>query len=429
MAPHDPDELREFAADVVRRLRAAGHEALWAGGCVRDRLLGIPPKDYDVATDARPDEIVALFGPRRTLGIGAAFGVVAVRGPRKMMIEVATFRQDGRYLDGRHPESVTFGAAKEDAQRRDFTINGLFFDPVAEQVIDYVGGMDDLNRRLVRAIGDPAARFDEDKLRMLRAVRFAATYDFALDQATLEAIQRLAGELVIVSAERIAEEMRKMLRHRYRARAVALLREARLLEVVLPQSAAFDVDEQSAPAPHASAWEQTLAILDALENPTCPVALAALVRGIGDRSDPSDRVIETVGARWRLSKDEVAEASWVRRHEDEVRQARRIPWPRLQRILIAPFAHELLVLGEAVACVVDGATDEIAFCREKLSLPPETLNPPPLLTGNDLIAAGWPPGPMFQVVLDAVRDAQLDEKIATRDEALALATTLAEREQ
>jgi tRNA nucleotidyltransferase/poly(A) polymerase len=424
--PPDPAELREFAADVVRRLRAAGHEALFAGGCVRDQLLGLQPKDYDVATSAWPEEIVSLFGKRRTLGIGAAFGVVAVRGPRKAMVEVATFRQDGRYLDGRHPESVAFSTAEADAQRRDFTINGLFFDPVGERVIDYVGGVDDLNRRVVRAIGDPAARFDEDKLRMLRAVRFAATYDFALDPATLEAIQRLAGELVIVSAERIAEEMRRVLRHRSRRRALRLLRESRLLDVVLPDSKAFADDEQEGhAAPDSSAWERTLAVLDALEAPTFAVALAALVRELGNCDDPRDALIETIGSRWRLSNDEIEEAAWVRRRENLVRQARSTPWPRLQRILIGPFAHELLVLGEAAARVVDGSTDEIAYCREKLALPPKELNPAPLITGDDLIAAGLHPGPIFHVALEAVRDAQLEGAIATREEALALAQGLA----
>src|SRR5687768_15104483 len=191
----------EFALDVVRRLRAAGFEALFAGGCVRDQILGIPPKDYDVATSALPEQIQDVFGRRKTLAIGASFGVITVIGPKGAgQIDVATFRRDAAYSDGRHPDSVSFTTAEQDALRRDFTINGLFFDPVNSEVIDYVGGQEDLRRGVVRAIGDPRQRIAEDKLRMLRAVRFAARFDFAIDAATLTAIQQQARELVIVSA-------------------------------------------------------------------------------------------------------------------------------------------------------------------------------------------------------------------------------------
>jgi tRNA nucleotidyltransferase/poly(A) polymerase len=428
MLSHEPKELREFAAEVVRRLRQAGFEALWAGGCVRDQLLGRAPKDYDVATNATPEQVRHLFGHRRTLGIGAAFGVMAVRGPRKMQVEVATFRQDGEYLDGRHPEHVSFSTAEKDAQRRDFTINGLFFDPVEQRVIDYVGGVEDLRRGMIRAIGNPAERFDEDKLRMLRAVRFAAIFDFALDRDTLAAIQRLAGELVVVSAERIAEEMRKMLPHSRRARAVQLLRESSLLEVILPEAKAFDVEDQEAHAARlGTSWERTLAILAALEHPSFPIAFAALVRELGERDHPADSLVETAGGRWRLSNEEIAEAAWVRRQETMVRQARNIPWPRLQRVLIGKHVSGLMTLADAVARVVDGSADEIAFCRKKLALPPQELNPPPLLNGNDLIRAGLTPGPIFHALLDAVRDAQLEGKIHTTEEALKYALELYRR--
>src|SRR6185369_6621765 len=191
------------AVDVVRCLRGAGHQSLWAGGCVRDQLMEQLPKDYDVATDAVPQQVREVFGKRRTLEIGAAFGVVTVLGPKGAgQIDVATFRRDASYSDGRHPDAVTFSDAEHDAQRRDFTINGLFFDPLAEQVIDYVGGQRDIEQRVIRAIGDPLARIAEDKLRMLRAVRFAARFDFAIDSDTLAAIRQQARELVIVSAER-----------------------------------------------------------------------------------------------------------------------------------------------------------------------------------------------------------------------------------
>ena len=223
------EEQRRFAADVVRRLRAAGFEAYWAGGCVRDQLLGRTPKDYDVATSATPEQIRTLFGRRRTLAIGAAFGVISVIGPKPAgMVEVTTFRRDAAYSDGRHPDSVTFSSAEEDASRRDFTINGLFYDPVEQRVIDFVGGQKDLAERHVRAIGCARDRFAEDKLRMLRAVRFAAAFDFTLDDEARAAIAEMAAEIHVVSPERIAMEMRRLLADSSRAAGVRLLLETGL---------------------------------------------------------------------------------------------------------------------------------------------------------------------------------------------------------
>ena len=217
---------REFATEVVRTLQQAGFRALWAGGCVRDELLGLTPNDYDVATDARPEQVANLF--RRSIAIGAAFGVVEVIGPRgddrqHLTVEVATFRSDGVYIDGRRPESVTFSSPELDAQRRDFTINGMFFDPIAGQLHDFVGGQIDLEAKVLRAIGDPVARFTEDKLRVLRAVRIAARFELSIDPATLAAAQQIAAQIIVVSAERIAEELRKLLTHPTRARGVKLL--------------------------------------------------------------------------------------------------------------------------------------------------------------------------------------------------------------
>ena len=231
----DAARQRVFAREIVEKLRAHGFEALWAGGCVRDELLGIRPKDYDVATSATPDQIRDVFGRRRTLEIGAAFGVITVLGPRAAgQIEVATFRTDATYSDGRHPDSVSFTDAEHDAQRRDFTINGLFFDPLTDRVVDYVGGQADLNARIVRAIGSPRLRFSEDRLRMLRAVRFAATFAFTIEPETLRAIQEMAVDVTRVSPERIGMEIRRMLLDPNRAVALELLRETKLLPHVLP---------------------------------------------------------------------------------------------------------------------------------------------------------------------------------------------------
>src|SRR5262245_714268 len=293
----DPVRAREFAVEVVRRLRAAGHQALWAGGCVRDQLMGMLPKDYDVATDAAPDRVREVFGKRRTLPIGAAFGVITVIGPKGAgQIDVATFRRDAAYSDGRHPDAVTFSDAEHDAQRRDFTINGLFYDPLEERVIDYVGGQVDLQRHVIRAIGDPLQRIAEDKLRMLRAMRFAARFDFAIDAATLAAITQQSHELVIVSAERVAAELRLILTHVSRARGVELLADTGLLDVILPELNPITQSPDQ--------WSRCLAILTSLHEPTFSMSLAALLRE-AYQADHQKHLPQTVFERWKLSTDEL----------------------------------------------------------------------------------------------------------------------------
>jgi tRNA nucleotidyltransferase/poly(A) polymerase len=409
----NPNAAREFAIDVVRRLRAAGHEALWAGGCVRDQLLEQLPKDYDVATDAVPERIREVFGFRRTLPIGVAFGVITVLGPRGAgQIDVATFRRDAAYSDGRHPDAVTFSDAENDARRRDFSINGLFYDPLAERVIDYVGGQEDLARGLIRAIGDPLARIAEDKLRMLRAVRFAARLDFAVEERTLAAVKQQARELIIVSAERVATELRLILTHGSRVRGVELLAETGLLEIVLPEMESVRQSRE--------AWSRTLAVLASLHAPTFAMALAVLLREL-HLAEPQRSIGKIAFNRWKLSTEELAGTEKLLREESLIRSARAAPWPRLQRVLVAPRVEELLGYGEAVARVVDGGTDEIDFCRQKLALPPDELNPAPLITGEDLKRAGIPQGPVYWEILEAARDAQLVGQISTRDEAIALA--------
>jgi poly(A) polymerase len=223
------------AVEVVRKLRDAGFQALWAGGCVRDLLLNKEPKDYDVATNALPEQVRNLFGKRHTLAVGASFGVIIVRGPQPDSdVEVATFRSEGPYLDGRRPEHVKFTTAEEDAHRRDFTINGMFYDPINESIYDYVGGKSDLNQQLIRAIGNPLKRMQEDKLRLLRAIRFASTLRFRLDEITFEAIQVMASEICVVSPERITDELRKMLIHPNRSHAIDLVQSSGLLKSIIP---------------------------------------------------------------------------------------------------------------------------------------------------------------------------------------------------
>ena len=418
----DPARQRAFALEIVQKLRAAGFEALWAGGCVRDELLGLVPKDYDVATGAAPEQIRDVFGRRRTLEIGAAFGVITVLGPRDAgQFEVATFRSDAAYSDGRHPDSVTFTDAQHDAQRRDFTINGLFYDPIAEEVVDYVGGQQDLEQRTIRAIGEPRLRLGEDKLRMLRAVRFASTFDFQIESETLRAIQEMAGEVMTVSAERIGAEIRRMLLDANRARAVRLLRETSLLEHVLPEVAALSPAD----------FEDTVRVLAALCEPTLPLALAALLSNVyGAQSAESLEVLpapraplsaRSIGRRLRFTNKETERCAWLRANRSVVAEAPQLPWPRVQRVLTHEGAAELVALHEAIAGPDDPA---LHFCRERLAWPAERLNPPPLVDGADLIAHGLAPGPQFSALLEKIRDAQLDRQITTRDEALALADRL-----
>lgn len=424
----DPERARLFAVDVVRRLREAGFEALWAGGCVRDRLMGLEPKDYDVATDATPEQVRDVFGRRRTLALGAAFGVITVLGPAGAgQVEVATFRRDLGYSDGRRPDRVTFCSAREDAMRRDFTINGMFFDPLAERVVDYVDGRADLARRVVRAIGDPAARIGEDKLRMLRAVRFASTFQFTLDPDTLAAVHGHASELTVVSAERIGAELRRMLVDRNRRRAVELLASTGLLVVVLPELNSFvpSVADCSAIDVSAAAWQATLAILDHLRTERFSVALAALMRAAFSPNSGHPPDLGLVCRRLRLSVADHKEAGFLLKHEATIRAARSTPWPQLQRILIRDRATDLLELARAIATVVDGHTADVDYAADRLAQAPEILNPPPLISGDDLRPLGIPSGPAYRRILDTVRDAQLDGQIDSPAAALALAARLA----
>jgi poly(A) polymerase len=396
-----PSTQRDFALEIVQQLRAAGFEALWAGGCVRDQLLGLEPKDYDVATSAKPDEIRDLFGRRRTLAIGASFGVITVLGPRAAgQIEVATFRTDAAYSDGRHPDSITFTTAQNDAARRDFTINGLFFDPIAGEVVDYVCGREDIEHKIIRAIGDSAARIAEDKLRMLRAVRFAATFGFQIEPQTHSAIQHSAPQVTTVSPERIGMEIRRMLVDRSRVTALDLLRDANLLVYVLPEVANLEVP----------AWQETRRLLAALDSPGLSLALAALLSQV-----PTSAVAGIVGRRLRYTNKEIELTAWLLAQLNTIAAAPDLPWPQLQRMLIHIGATELVDLHAAVAGPADAA---LTFCRDRLAWPPERLNPPPLVDGAALIAHGLAPGPEFSRLLELVRDAQLRDEIATAAEAL-----------
>ncbi len=380
---------REFATEIVRKLRAGGFLACFAGGCVRDLLLNRPAKDYDVATSARPDEVRTLFGKRKTLAVGESFGVIIVVGPKAVgTVEVATFRTDLEYTGGRRPEGVLFCSPEEDAQRRDFTINGMFYDPIDSRVMDYVGGEADLAAGVVRAIRDPLARMTEDKLRMLRAVRFAATLEFALDPATADAVRQLADQLPVVSAERIAQELRKILVDPHRQRAMQLCAELGLLQVILPEV-------QTLPGP-----------LSRLNSPGFELAFAALLIEV-----PVSPVAG-ICRRLKLSNEERDRIVWLIQQKDALLTAPDLSLSALKRLLAHPYHRDLIALTHARLLSTSADLHPVLFVEEFLrSTRADLINPPPLITGNDLIHLGIRPGPRFRELLELVRDAQLNLEI------------------
>jgi poly(A) polymerase len=430
---------REFAFDVVRKLQQAGFAALWAGGCVRDELLGLTPADYDVATDARPEQLRPLF--KRRNEIGASFGVVQVIGPKGddgewLTIEVATFRSDVSYSDGRRPDAVVFSTPEEDAKRRDFTINGMFFDPVKGELIDYVGGRADLDAKILRAIGDPTARFTEDKLRILRAVRIATRFDLAIDPATLAAAKRMAHQIRVVSPERIAEELRKLLVHPNRARGVRLLREFGLIEPILPELVPTFALPQGLPAaPTGTLWDHTVRVVECLEGAVSfHLAFAALLHDIGKprvfartpdkytfhgHEHIGRQMAEAIADRLRLSTAEKTRVAWLVEKHMYLADATTMRLSKLKTILVHPGIGELLALHRADALASGRSLENVEFCERMLrDTPPEVLNPPPVLTGEDLIALGLTPGPEFKRLLDAVREAQLEGRVRSKEIAL-----------
>ena len=432
---------REFAVEIVRKLRAAGHEALFAGGCVRDLLLGREPKDYDVATTARPEQVRDLFGYRRTLAVGASFGVIVVVPPRNSgagQVEVATFRTEGPYQDGRRPESVAFCTPEEDAQRRDFTINGMFYDPIEARVLDFVGGEADLAARVIRAIGDPHERMSEDKLRMLRAVRFTATLDFTLDETTTAAMREMASEIVVVSHERIAQELRRMLIDLHRRRAVELCAEVGLLAVILPELAinplAFPsggrkppgsstvdegVEEPGGLRPPLGKRddEVMLVMLSLLDAPSFELAFASLLHSL-----PARPAVYDVCRRLRLSNDETDRIVWLVAHQDDLADAPLQTQARLKRTLAHPYRDDLIALLRVKRLAHATDMQPVLFCDEYLARTPQSvIDPPPLISGDDLKVLGLKPGPEFKTLLDAIRDAQLNGEISTHEQALSLA--------
>jgi poly(A) polymerase len=444
----------EAALEILRTLRAAGCEAYLAGGCVRDLLLGREPQDYDVATSATPDVVLGMFP--RTFAVGAHFGVVLVASEmdreckegsvaERCVTEVATFRSDGVYSDGRHPDQVQYTkTAAEDVQRRDFTINGLLLDPLRQAenlrraVLDYVGGLDDLDAGVIRAIGRPEKRFEEDQLRLLRAIRFAARFGFEIDPTTFSAIRKLAARIHAVSRERIREELTKMLTEGQARRAFELLDDSDLLVQVLPEiSKMKGVEQPPQFHPEGDVWIHTLMLLEQLE-PGCSMTLAwgALLHDVGkpptfrvapDRIrfdghvDIGVAIAADICRRLRFSNDETRQILALVENHMRFADAPRMKASTLKRFFRLENFPEHLAMHRMDCMAAHHNLEIYDYVRERYdSVPQEEVRPKPLLTGRELIAAGYAPGPAFKQMLQTVEDAQLEGVIATQEQALAL---------
>ncbi len=401
--------LRDLALQVVQTLRQAGFEALWAGGCVRDQLLGIEPHDYDVATNARPVQVQKLF--RRTLAVGAQFGVIEVLGDQGLHVQVATFRSDGEYHDGRHPDSVQFGTAEADAERRDFTINGLFFDPIRDAVIDYVDGQADLKARRLRAIGQPWLRFQEDKLRLMRGVRFVARFELSIDPMTQKAMKELAPQIVQVSQERITDELKKMLALPRRTEAMRWLHKLNLIRPVFGR--------WSGSLANHSAWPLVSAL--PAKCPFAPALTAVLLELNGPEwaQHLHRDELHELAHFLRLSNDLRDELGWLLHHLPWVRHLHLSKPSEWKPLLAHAWAHDLLILAEAWLNRLGEPLDALHFCRDRLQhCSHDDLNPKPLLTGDDLRRLGHKPGPHFKTILEAVRAQQLNGQLHSTVDAI-----------
>ncbi len=425
---------RQAASDIVRQLRGAGFIAYLVGGCVRDIVMGNEPRDYDIATSAQPAQVVEMFPG--SLTVGARFGVVIV--PREEgNVEVATFRSDGIYADGRHPDRVEYAkSAEEDVRRRDFTINGLLYDPVEDSVIDYVGGQSDIRRRRISTIGDPYKRFSEDRLRMLRAVRFAARFSFELDSAVVGAIRELAAEIRMVSAERIRDEILKILTEGQARRGFELLDDTSLLQQVLPEVKAMQGVEQPPQFhPEGDVWTHTLMMLDGLKSPTPTLALGVLLHDVGkprtfvvrerirfdNHVEVGAMMAEEICKRLRLSGQDTERVVELVRHHLRFKDFPRMKRSTQIRFLRMDGFSEHLELHRLDCLASHRNLENYKLAREMLGQIPEPeIRPARLLSGEDLIRDGYKPGPLFKQILQAVEDAQLEGDIRTPEDALHL---------
>ncbi len=423
---------RERAVFIVQRLRQEGYEAYFAGGCVRDMLLDKAPQDYDITTSAHPEDVQRLFG--ETIPVGAQFGVILVLidGQR---FEVASFRHDGPYLDGRRPSHVRYGSLEEDVSRRDFTINGMIYDPVTDRVIDLVEGRQDLKQRRIRAIGDAERRFEEDRLRMIRAVRFAASMDFTIEDATFAAIERLAPTITDIAWERIGDEITRILTEGGAHRGFMLMDESGLLKVLLPEIDALKGTWQSPDYhPEGDVFTHTMLLLNHLEAPSETLAYGCLLHDVakplcfrqdGERvtfyghAEKSAAMAEDILKRFKRGRSVWERVSYLVRNHLRHVQAPQMRLSTLKRFLREDGIDELLELTRIDALSSNGDLRYYQFCQEhRAALDEEEIRPAALVRGGDLIDLGYTPGPLFSEILHQVEDQQLGGEITTREQAL-----------
>jgi len=420
------------AISIVQRLRAEGYESYLAGGCVRDMLLAKVPQDYDIATSAKPEDVQRIFP--LTVPVGAQFGVVLVMIDGAPF-EVASFRHDGPYLDGRRPSAVRYGTLEDDIQRRDFTINGMVYDPIAARVIDLVGGQDDLRSGLVRAIGDPRARFEEDRLRMIRAVRFAASLKFEIDPPTFAAMQNLASTIAVISWERIGDEVTRILTEGGARRGFELLDRSGVLPIVLPEIVAMKGTAQTPDYhPEGDVFTHTLLLLNHLESPSETLAYGCLLHDVakpvcirqdGDRitfyghTEQGAEMAEAILKRLKRGRAVWERVAYLVRNHLRLVQAPQMRLSTLKRFLREDGIEELLELARIDALSSNGDLSYYQFCQKRRGeLKQDEIRPEPLVRGGDLIALGFKPGPQFKEILRQVEDAQLGGELHGRDQAL-----------
>ena len=428
------DPMEKAAREIADRLRQRGHIAYFAGGSVRDMVRGLPAKDFDVATDATPNVVQKIFP--RTYAVGAHFGVVVVV-EGEFNFEVATFRSDGAYLDHRHPIEVRFSSPEEDARRRDFTINGMFFDPEKNEVIDFVGGRADIEKKIVRAIGDPAARFSEDRLRMLRAVRFATVLDYKIDHSTWEALLANAESINEISAERIREELLKIFLSPNRVRGWDMLDQSGLMRAILPELDAMKGCLQPEQFhPEGDVFQHTRLMLELLPDKiSLPLVFAVLLHDVAKpvtatvdetgriRFNDHDRIgaamAESIMERLRFSRAEIdAVVEMVRQHM-VFKDVPKMRVAKLKRFMARPTFEEELELHRVDCASSHQMMDNYEFLLQKREeFANEPIIPPPLVRGDDLIALGMKPGPKFGEILEAVETRQLEGALKDRQEAL-----------
>lgn len=433
-------DARTGALEIVRRLQARGFRALWAGGCVRDMLMGQVPRDYDIATNADLQQVIGIFPHAQV--VGAHFGVVIVR-LGDYHYEVARFRRDLGYSDGRRPDGVVFVDEEEDAKRRDFTINGMFYDPVADVVLDYVGGQVDLKKKMIRTIGDPHARFREDRLRMLRAIRFGCRYHWPLEEKTREAIGTLSASIECISLERIRDEVVKILTEGGAPLGVRWLIDLGLMAVFMPEVVAMDgVPQPPQFHPEGDVLTHTLIMLGLMRNPSVELAMGILLHDVGKPPtyEVRDRIrfhnhtkvgremAEEICRRLRFSSEQIKHIAALVADHHKFMHVQEMRPSTLKRFLRTDRFEDHLELHRIDCLSSHGALDNYEFCKAALeNLEPEQIRPVPLINGRDLIAMGQKPGPAFKKVLRAVEDAQLEGRVTRRDEALRLATQVFER--